>query len=189
MPRVKMFNEQIALEKAMLLFWEKGYTATSLTDLTKNMGISKGSFYDTFHGKHELFEKVFELYRKSMLDRLEEILSSEKDVKQGMRKLLTFTLEEAFNDEQHKGCFAANVCSELGGRDEYMGSILRDHSKNVAGIITNYLSNDSSIPEPEKLASFFMTVLTGLNQQVKIQRDKNKMLEVVDMSLQVLNGH
>ena len=60
MPRVKMFNEQEALEKAMLLFWEKGYTATSLNDLTQSMGISKGSFYDTFHGKHDLFEKVFE---------------------------------------------------------------------------------------------------------------------------------
>lgn len=188
MPRVKMFNEQDALEKAMLLFWEKGYTATSLTDLTTNMGISKGSFYDTFHGKQELFEKVFELYRTSMLDRLAEILSNEKDVKQGMRKLLTFTLEEAFNDAQHKGCFAANVCSELGGRDDYMGSILRDHSKNARDLIANYLRKDPSIAEPNKLARFYMTVLTGLNQEVKIQRDKNKLLEVVDLSLQVLNG-
>jgi len=186
MPRVKMFNEQEALEKAMLLFWEKGYTATSLTDLTQSMGISKGSFYDTFHGKQELFEKVFEIYRVGMLDRLKEILDSETDVKQGMRKLMTFNLEEASKDEQHKGCFAANVCSELGGRDEYMGAILRDHNNSARGIIANYLSQDPKIQEPEKLAGFFMTVLTGMNQEVKIQRDKNKLLHSMGMSLLVL---
>lgn len=188
MPRVKMFNEQEALEKAMLLFWEKGYTATSLTDLTQRMGISKGSFYDTFHGKHDLFEKVFEIYRVSMLDRLKAVLGSETDVKQGMRKLMTFTVEEASKDEQHKGCFAANVCSELGGRDEYMGAILRDHSNSARGIIANYLSKDPKVANPEQLAGFFMTMLTGVNQEVKIQRDKNKLLQTVEMSLQLLDG-
>jgi len=187
MPRIKMFNEQEALEKAMLLFWEKGYTATSLTDLTQSMGISKGSFYDTFHGKHDLFEKVFEIYRATMLDKLKGILDSETDVKQGMRKLMTFTVEEAFNDEQHKGCFAANVCSELGGRDDYMGSILRDHNSNVRTIIANYLSNDPRLANPEQLAGFFLTVLTGINQEVKVQRDKNKLLQTVEMSLHLLN--
>ncbi len=186
MPRVKLFNEQEALQKAMLLFWEKGYTATSLIDLTANMGISKGSFYDTFHGKRELFEKVFELYRMKMLERLKGLLNKETDVKQGMRNLLNFTLEEGLSDAKHKGCFAANVCSELGGRDGEIEVILTQHNKTVQNILSSYLKTDPEIKNPEALAGFFITVLTGMNQEVKIAKDKSKLLGVIETSLSVL---
>ena len=44
MPRVKSFDKEEALGKALNLFWEKGYEATSLTDLTTHLGIEKGRF-------------------------------------------------------------------------------------------------------------------------------------------------
>ena len=44
MPRVKLFDESKAMAKALDLFWEKGYGATSLNDLTTHLSIGKGSF-------------------------------------------------------------------------------------------------------------------------------------------------
>ena len=55
MPRVKTFDQKEALGKAMELFWEKGYEATSLSDLTTRLNIGKGSFYNTFGSKRQLY--------------------------------------------------------------------------------------------------------------------------------------
>ena len=50
------FNEDEVLIKAMELFWNKGYHATSIQDLVSNLGINRASLYDTFGGKKELFD-------------------------------------------------------------------------------------------------------------------------------------
>ena len=59
MPRTKQFNEEEILKKAMELFWEKGFHATSIQDLVAHLGINRASLYDTFGGKEELFKKAF----------------------------------------------------------------------------------------------------------------------------------
>lgn len=51
MPWEKNFNTDLALQQAMKVFWDKGYDATSMTDLTSAMGINKGSLYNAFGGK------------------------------------------------------------------------------------------------------------------------------------------
>lgn len=60
--RPRAFDPEEALEKALEVFWQKGYEGTSLTDLTKAMGINKPSLYSTFGNKEELFLKAIDLY-------------------------------------------------------------------------------------------------------------------------------
>ncbi len=48
MPRVKLFNDQEVLTKAMNLFWKQGYSATSIKNLTSHLGMDRASLYDTF---------------------------------------------------------------------------------------------------------------------------------------------
>ena len=54
MPRVKQFNEDEVLNKAMELFWKKGYNATSMQDIVDYLGINRASLYSTFGGKKNL---------------------------------------------------------------------------------------------------------------------------------------
>ncbi len=58
----KSFDETTALTAAMNVFWQKGYVAASLTDLTKSMGINKPSMYHTFGNKEALFVKSTKYY-------------------------------------------------------------------------------------------------------------------------------
>ncbi len=60
----KQFDTEVALTKAMEVFWEHGYEATSLSALLKNMGIGKKSLYDTFGNKRSLFLKALEYYAR-----------------------------------------------------------------------------------------------------------------------------
>ena len=62
MPRPKEFNPDDAIEKAMQVFWHKGYEATSMEDLLSAMDLNRGSLYDTFGDKRQLFLKVMDRY-------------------------------------------------------------------------------------------------------------------------------
>jgi len=58
MARPREFDLNEALQAAMLLFWERGYEATSIDDLLQQMGINRASLYGTFGQKRELFLKA-----------------------------------------------------------------------------------------------------------------------------------
>ncbi|UTV86883.1 TetR/AcrR family transcriptional regulator [Cobetia amphilecti] len=60
--RKREFDEHIALHRAMEVFWRKGYTAASLSDLTQEMGINKTSMYSAFGNKEALFMKAARHY-------------------------------------------------------------------------------------------------------------------------------
>ena len=67
MARPREFDENQALEKALLVFWDKGYEGTSLTDLLGEMGLTKSSFYKAFGSKEDLFRRISKLYDEDYL--------------------------------------------------------------------------------------------------------------------------
>lgn len=68
MPRPKSFDPDTVLAKAMGVFWEKGYDAASITDLTAAMGINRFSLYDTFGDKHTLYLKALDFYNERFVE-------------------------------------------------------------------------------------------------------------------------
>jgi AcrR family transcriptional regulator len=62
MGRARAFDADEALDRAMTVFWRKGYEGTSLTDLTEAMGINRPSLYAAYGNKEELFRKALERY-------------------------------------------------------------------------------------------------------------------------------
>ncbi|MEF1229059.1 TetR/AcrR family transcriptional regulator, partial [Vibrio fortis] len=61
--RPRSFDQEKALEEALKVFWEQGFEGTSLSDLTKAMGINKPSMYSAFGNKEQLFLKAVEMYK------------------------------------------------------------------------------------------------------------------------------
>ena len=188
MPRVKLFDEEKALNQAMELFWEKGYHNTSLSDLTSTLKIGKGSFYDTFSGKKPLFEKAFTAYRTENVAMLKQMLSTQKDVKKGMRNLLEGTMNNALADTKRKGCFIANTCAEMGNSDAEIQPLLVAHQEEVLEIFQDYLKDYSfgSGISAKQMASLIMTFLTGMNQEVKIKKDASAIQPSIDALLRLM---
>jgi AcrR family transcriptional regulator len=56
------FDKDVAIEAAMLLFWEHGYEGTSMADLTQAMGLNPSSIYAAFGDKHALFQLAVKRY-------------------------------------------------------------------------------------------------------------------------------
>lgn len=63
MARTRGFDTEVAVSRAMELFWMRGYEATSLRDLTQHLGIGQGSLYAAFGDKQGLYRAALEHYR------------------------------------------------------------------------------------------------------------------------------
>jgi AcrR family transcriptional regulator len=75
MARPRDFDEDVALNQAMTVFWRQGYEGTSLSDLTDAMGINRPSLYAAFGNKEELFRRALERYVKSPSSRVAAALA------------------------------------------------------------------------------------------------------------------
>lgn len=96
MGRLREFDEEKALDAAMQLFWEKGYAATSLSDLTAKMEIQKPSLYSAFGDKEGLFEAALRRYTNLHAARIRTKLQSGKSVKEAIRTLFENIVEEEY---------------------------------------------------------------------------------------------
>ncbi|CAM5718591.1 TetR/AcrR family transcriptional regulator OS=Streptomyces alboniger OX=132473 GN=CP975_11160 PE=4 SV=1 [Streptomyces alboniger] len=70
MARTKEFDPEAALQSALELFWQRGFEATSMSDLVEHLGIGRASIYATFGSEHELYLKALDSYQESCDPRL-----------------------------------------------------------------------------------------------------------------------
>src|SRR5207245_10721957 len=76
--RPRAFDPDVALERAMHVFWAKGYEGASLSDLTRAMRINRPSLYAAFGNKEQLFRKVLDRYMNGPLAYFGKALGSAK---------------------------------------------------------------------------------------------------------------
>ncbi|MDQ1142393.1 TetR/AcrR family transcriptional regulator [Pedobacter agri] len=105
MARTKVFNEAEVLDRAMNLFWEKGYHATSAQDLVDGLGISRSSLYDTYGDKHSLFVMALKRYREERIDPVIQGVNSADDIEAYIRFIFEAVKEDALRRIPIKGLF------------------------------------------------------------------------------------
>lgn len=193
MPRVKLFNEDEVLTKAMNLFWKQGYSATSIQDLVDHLGINRASIYDTFGGKETLFLKAFEHYRKLNVGNLTRFLDGQPDVKEGFQKLFEMAIDESIQDVEKKGCFVVNTTTELIPGDGKIASVIEQNRKTVQGIFYNYLKQGEEKGQFAKgkdldsLALLIFTVYSGIKVVSKAKSSKAELMNSIHQVLTLLD--
>lgn len=190
MPRVEKFDKYKAEEKAMQLFWEKGYEATSLTDLTNTLGIGKGSFYNTFKSKRALFDQCINRYKENSILYLKNTLYSENYIEKGVKKFLILNLNLALKDSKNKGCFITNTCTELVTSDDMTKQTISSHYQQMKTILIEYLNKQGQLQlkEAHIKAEIIITFFIGLTVQFKLPIDENQILQSIDTMLGSLFG-
>src|SRR5882724_13552824 len=112
--RPRSFDPNKALDRAMRLFWRKGYEGTSLSDLTKAMGISRPSLYAAFGDKEALFRKALERYAEGPACHVRESVN-EATARKVVARLFADTIELIAGTRKPRGCFlvqSALACGE-----------------------------------------------------------------------------
>lgn len=116
MPWQKSFDVEDALRKAGAAFWDHGYEATSMADLLEAMGIQKGSFYDTYGSKKEVYLRSLEQYATTRFEEF-RALAADHPPKAALRVLIEAIHDECAGPEGHKGCMVVNGALELAHSD------------------------------------------------------------------------
>jgi TetR/AcrR family transcriptional regulator, copper-responsive repressor len=106
--RPPSFSRSAALEQALALFWERGYEATSIADLTAAMGIGAPSLYAAYRSKRELFDEVVALYAKTYRGFMATALAEEPTLKAGIERMLREAAAAYTLPGHPQGCLVIN---------------------------------------------------------------------------------
>jgi AcrR family transcriptional regulator len=116
--RKREFSEQTALLAAMEVFWEKGFVGSSLTELTKSMGINKPSMYSAFGNKEALFIKATQLYIDiNMKAHLAALFKPDTSLRTRLKNYMMSIVSMQCSSEHPKGCYLVLCQSEVAGGD------------------------------------------------------------------------
>jgi len=110
--RPREFDLTEALDQALLVFWRKGYRATSLEDLTDAMQINRPSLYAAFGDKENLFLKTVDHYRdKFVVPRVKKLLACD-DLRAGLTEFFRSMTNSIHEGDTPSGCVIACLLSD-----------------------------------------------------------------------------
>lgn len=168
MARTKEFNEDQALDKAIEIFWHKGYNGTSAQDLVTHLGLSRSSLYDTFGDKQKLFSMALKRYQKQGQDYVKNLLEESGDVKATLTLIFKQAVLESLEDRITKGCFMVNSSVELAMHDEEIAKIVNDNRQTMEAVFLKAVTKGqeagqiSTKQNARILARFIFNNYTGI---------------------------
>ena len=186
MARTKEFNEDQALDKAIEIFWHKGYNGTSAQDLVTHLGLSRSSLYDTFGDKQKLFAQSLQRYQKNAQKQIVELFDQSANIKETLHDIFKQAVIESLEDRITKGCFMVNSSVELAMHDEEIAKIVKNNSQVMEQVFTKTVqkgqdSGDISKANSSKvLARFIFNNYSGIRVLARSgERDKQVYDDIV----------
>lgn len=171
--RPKCFDEQEALQKAMMLFWKYGYEATAMSDLTKALNLTAPSIYSTFGDKSQLFHACLDYYLKHEACSLDLIFQQAETAKVAIELYLYENLKKLLQQDKPTGCMLVTAtmnCSEQHQPLQHDLLLKRQQVKEKIyqrlqqGVEDGDLSSDADI---QAMTDYYSTVIQGLTMQAR----------------------
>ncbi|MEM7180371.1 MAG: TetR/AcrR family transcriptional regulator [Spirochaetota bacterium] len=176
MGRDKKYNRSELLDKAVALFWLKGFHATSTADLVEALGINRKSLYVEFSSKQGLFEAALEHYNTNYLNQIFSSFEGEKAAELGLdaiKAIFADLANAAEGDSYGIGCFLCNTASERASLDPEVGSHIDAYferiEQNFSRILNDALKNKTlrSDLNIKNIAAFFTSSLLGVITSIR----------------------
>jgi len=179
MPRRKEFNREEVLLKAMMVFRDKGYEATSMQDLVDHMKVNRFSLYETFKSKHELFLEALQAFSKNVAI---PFFNRLKDSNEGLKVIETTLMQlvsRIKSGQSSNGCLMCNTIAELGAKKDKRTTIILDtHLKTLEDNFYAALSRAKELGEISEdvdardYAKLLVAYTTGLLSIAKVLSQK-----------------
>ncbi|MFF7490198.1 TetR/AcrR family transcriptional regulator [Streptomyces luteogriseus] len=187
--RPRSFDRETALEKALLAFWEHGYEATSVSDLTRVMDIGAPSLYAAFGDKRSLFEEVVHVYGARYGSFADRALAEEPTARAAVERTLR-EAATAYTEPGHPhGCLvvhAAANCSNLeveqSLRDRRNANIAAFESRIRADVAAGVLPPAT---DAAALARHTGAMIQGMSQQARDGASREELEAVAEIALSI----
>jgi AcrR family transcriptional regulator len=192
MARPRKFDEKKVLDAAKEQFWDGGYSATSLDELTSATGLGKGSLYGAFGDKHQLFLRALDEYRVEQMDGVRAVLRGDGRAWDRLVAILEGSAALAGSELGRRGCMLANSTSELNLRDESVVARARESYGGVEDLLTECVTEAqrqgdiAADADPRALGRLIVTILQGLDFMGKTGMATDALRQVAETAIATL---
>jgi AcrR family transcriptional regulator len=190
--RPRSFDRGRALERAMHVFWRQGYEATSVSDLTRAMGINPPSLYAAFGDKEQLYLEALGRYQQRRVESMAKWFDEEPTAKAAVRRLLTEAATEPARAGAPRGSmlvFSAMQCSS-----DALQAKLAERRASVRAILKARI--DRGLHEGElargidtdALVDFYSAVFQGMSLQARAGASRKRLLATAALAMRAWPG-
>lgn len=195
MARTREFSEAIALDKAIELFWSKGYANTSMRTMVKTTGVAHAGLYTAFGSKFDLFIRALETYETRIFTHLFAGLESNKASLKDIKKFFEFVRQSRSDKYFCNGCFIANSAIEFGGKNnqrvnQILDRTLERQTKAFEGALKNAQQEKqvSANLSADNVAAQLTALFYGCANLIKMHAPDALIKQSIDASLGVLSN-
>jgi len=177
---------------ATRLFWERGYEATSISDLTEAMGIRSGSLYAAFGDKPALFREALVAYGESPYGAFVNVAFAEEATAYGAVSRMLREAARVFPDPVHPaGCMTINAATNVSPANVEVQEMLRDQRNRNIAMMADRLragQRDGELPasaDADALAAYYAAVFQGMSQRARDGASESELSQTAELALAV----
>jgi TetR/AcrR family transcriptional repressor of nem operon len=193
MGRPKAFDPGEAMKEAMEAFWERGYHATSVSDLLSEMKLNRGSLYGTFGDKKSLFLAALTEYERQGREAMREMLEQPGSALEAIRRWVVDSGQQSVGGTGQKGCLGLKAAMEMAPQDEDVANWVRQVTHERERLITKVIKRGQADGEinakldPRSAARYLITAVAGLRVLGAAAPSQREVRDVVGLILRVLD--
>ncbi len=168
MPRAPEFERDEVIDAAQAVFWDRGYSQTSVADLVAATGLKPGSLYGAFGSKKGVFLAVLDAYHRAFMGRIADLGCHESGAFAGLTTILDDIIEGAVSGGDRRGCLAVNAMLEMSQHDADIAARLKLHNDKTleafAELVRMAQAEGDIEParDPAAVAAFLVNSIWGL---------------------------
>jgi TetR/AcrR family transcriptional repressor of nem operon len=190
MAGVKQFDRNEVLGRAMVLFWTRGYEATSIQDLVEATGVNRGSIYGTFGDKEGTFLAVVDHYMEAVAKALMMDLA-DPDPRRALERMFDSIIRRNSDPRSPRGCLITNTaleCPAIGDAiSRRIAQGIGEQESAIYRVLRRAQAQGSLAPrlDARALARFFLGVAQGLNVVNKAVADPEMLKDIARTAMRV----
>lgn len=188
--RPRQFEIEDALDKAILVFWQKGYRGASLDDLTAAMDIKRPSLYAAFDDKESLFLAAIDRYRDVFLAPPTGKLMAASSLRQGLPEFFKAMGDVIINDRTPPGCMIACLlsedCCDSGVIKQKLAYSIELADETFKNVFERHRAELAEGIDPENAGRLLTTVLHGMAIRARAGVGKGELAHLTAAFLETL---
>ncbi|MEU5208350.1 TetR/AcrR family transcriptional regulator [Streptomyces sp. NPDC020742] len=187
--RPRSFDRETALEQAVRSFWEQGYEATSIADLTRAMGISAPSLYAAFGDKRALFDEVLAEYARHHGGFLSRAVAEEPTARRGVARALREAAVAYTWPGRPRGCLVISAALNTSPASAEVAASLREMRRSTVRGIAGAIRADIAAGElpadtdATALADYVGAVIQGMSQQARDGAEQEALEAIAELAM------
>jgi TetR/AcrR family transcriptional regulator, copper-responsive repressor len=187
--RPRSFDRDEALERAIAVFWQHGYDATSVAMLTDALGIAAPSLYAAFGDKKKLFFEALDRYNRTYGAFTVQALAEEPDARTAVDRLLREASVSYTRPDRPAGCLLITATTNCSPQSADVAAQLRDIRSQAKTALADRISGaveDGHLPvgtDPHALTVFYAATLQGMSAQARDGATRTDLQRIADTAM------